>query len=218
MLAMTLIYGAAAAAGFLLWYLWFARRNRQRAAQALRWVEAAFAGHGHIAGLQWLSPSHLKVRLRLAPSLFRDPAVTVRLSPRELPLNWLLAWLRKRPETLTFEADLDASPTYNLEVHNHRWCGRTRKNLSPHAEDWVVEQTGPFVITTRSEWQQDITSMLHALVASRERDFLSVSFQSASPNFRATAPLRAISPGSQPEGEIFDVLRELALGAETSRF
>ena len=60
--------------------------------------------------------------------------------------------------------------------------------------------------------------MMTALVASRDCDFHSVSFRRASPHFSATVPLESISPDSQCEAEIFEVLRELAACASASRF
>jgi hypothetical protein len=81
-----------------------------------------------------------------------------------------------------------------------------------------LEQSGPFVLTTRNEWQREITTMMNALVASRECDCSSVSFRRSSPHFSVTVPLNTIAPESQAQCEIFDVLRELAAGASTARF
>lgn len=209
---------AAGVALVACWYFWFVRFNRQKGAQIIGWIERAFDGHGHNAGVRWITASRFQVRLRLSTSSFRQPSVTVQLFPREMPLNWLIARVRRRQETLTFEADLDGPPSFNLEVHNHRWCGRTRRKFPRSSERWMLERTGPFVITTRTDWQREITNMLNALVASRECDCATVSFRRTSPHFSATVPLETISPDSPSEMNIFDVMRELAAGASASRF
>lgn len=218
MLGLIVIGLVAGATAIGLWYLWFARVNRKQSARILQWVEAVFAGHGHVIGVEWLSASRLQVRLRLASNLFQRAGLMIELRPRELPLHWLLARLRRKPETLTFEADLDCPPVFNLEVHNHRWCGRTRKRIPMDARRALIEHCGPFVLTTRTDWQREITTMMTALVASRDCDFLTVCFRRSSPHFSATVPLESLSPQAQTGPDLFDVLRELAAGASASRF
>jgi hypothetical protein len=202
----------------LIWYLWFSRLNRRKAIRVLGWMERAFEGNGQVAAMEWLSASSFQLRIRLWPNLFRHTSVRVQLHPRETAFGWLISRLRKRKETLTFEADLDFAPGFNLEVHNHRWCGRTRRRLPANCEEWTMERPGPFVITTRNEWQKEITTMMNALVASRDCDCLTVSFSRTSPHFSATVPLESISPEAQSETNIFNVMRELAAGASASRF
>lgn len=215
---MIIVDVAAGAVFITCWYLWFVRYNRRKAAQIVTWIERAFEGHGNVAGVQWLAASRFQVRLRLFTNLFRQSCITVRLYPREMPISWLIALLRRRKQTLTFEAELDCPPSFNLEVNNHRWCGRTRRSLPRSAENWFLERTGPFVITTRTDWQREITNMMNALVASRECDCFTVSFRRSSPHFSATVPLNTISPEAHSETNIFDVMRELAAGASASRF
>ncbi len=201
----------------LLWYAWFHSANRRKSVQVLQRIKTAFAGHAQIVGVRWTASSRFLVKLRVLSTLFQHASVLVQLHPRELPLNWAWARLRKQPETLTFEADLECPPAFNLEVHNHRWCGRTRK--FPRKPGRVaLEHTAPFVITTRNDWQREITTMMTALVASRDCDFLTVHFRRSSPHFSATVPLDSISPEPQSEAQIFDVLRELASCASASRF
>jgi hypothetical protein len=207
-------------AGALLvgaWYWWFARRNRQRAAQLVRWIQGVFAPRGEVSAVQWMTPSRFHVCLRLAPTPFRKAAVTVHLLPREMPIQWLVSRLRDEQETVLFQADLDYPPSFNLEVHNHRWCGRSRR-LPPEPHGWTLEHTPPFILTTRNDWQRDITQMMNGLVASRECDCMTVCFRRTSPHFSATVPLRAISPKSASGSDIFHVLRELASGASAAKF
>src|SRR5512143_363677 len=201
----------------LAWYAWFRRHNRRKSIEVLQRIKTAFAGHAQIVGVRWAGSSRLSVRLRVLSALFQHASVLIEMYPRELPLNWAWARLRRRKETLTFEADLECPPAFNLEVHNHRWCGRTR-NFPRNRGKVAVEHCGPFVLTTRNDWQREITTMMTALVASRDCDFLSVSFRRTSPHFCASVPLNSLSPESECEAEIFDVLRELASCASASRF
>ena len=184
--------------------------------QLLQWVRGAFAGHAQIMGVRWIGASRFHIRMRVASPLFRQSAVLVQLRPREFPLAWAASRLRRQRETLTFEADLDCAPSFNLEVHNHRWCGRSRRELP--ARRLAVEQCGPFVLTTRNDWQREITHMMTALVASRECDFLSVCFRRSSPHFSATVALTSLAPETECENEIFEVLRELAECASATSF
>jgi hypothetical protein len=219
MLAKIIAIDVIAAAVIIVgWYLWFLQVNRRRAARVLKWIERAFEGRGQIAGVQWAGSSTLQVRARVAPNVFRQTKLKIQLLPRQTPFTWLWAWITRRGETFTFEADLDYPPAFNLEVNNHRWCGRTRRRFPRNSEDWVLERTAPFVITTRNDWQREIMNMMNSLVASRECDCMRVSFSRTSPHFSATVPLETISPDSHSETNIFEVMRELAAGASASRF
>ena len=200
------------------WYFWFLHYNRRKAGKILHWIGRTFQGHGHVADMQWVTASRFHVRMELFPTMFRRASVIVQLFPREIPFLWLLRRSRREQETLTFQADLDAPPSFNLEVHNHRWYGRTRRRLPLSPLGWTLEQSGPFILTTRNEWQREITTMMNSLLASRECDCTMVCFRRSSPHFAATVPLETISPQSQTHTEIFDVLRELAAGASTARF
>lgn len=214
MLGTVLIEIAASLAILAAWYLFVQHRNRKRAGEVVHWIKTAFAGHARVLGIHWTTASRFHVRLELPPNLFPRAHITVQFVARELPLNWLLSVLRKQNETLTFEADLDSPPGFNLEVHNQRWHGQTRRRVNP--ERAIYEHCGPFVLTTRSEWQRDITVMMNALVASRDSDFLSVTFRKTSPHLSATVPLNSLAECGG--NDIFSVLRELADCASASRF
>ena len=200
---------AAAAALTVLWYVLFQRLNRRKAIGVLQRLRNAFAGQAQIIGVRWIGASRFSVRLRAPSSGFQQAHVRVELRPREMPIGWAWSWLKRRQETLTFAADLDCPPSFDLEVHNHRWCGRTRK-LPRDMRRLALDHCGPFVLTTRNDWQREITAMMSALVASRDCDFLSVVFSRQSPHFSATVPLYSLAPDSECENQIFDVLRELA--------
>ena len=200
---------------WLGWAAWFRRQNRRRSQRALHWIEVAFQGHGQVAGVRWAGPSSFQVQLRLGQHLFQHASVAVHLLPRESPVQWLRAQLRKQQEVLTFSSDLELPPDFDLQVENHRWCGRTRRRI-PSATTLHTMRTTPFMITTRSEWQHQ-SAMLDALIASRERDFLSVNYRRQSPHFAATLPLESLDPAANGVSEFFDVLRELAGGASASR-
>jgi uncharacterized paraquat-inducible protein A len=207
---------AAGTVLILLWYAWFARVNRRKSAEVLRRIKTAFAGHVQIVGVRWSGASRLLIRLRVLSSLFQHASMMVQLHERQVPAKWLYSRLKNRQETLTFEADLECPPAFNLEVHNQRWCGHTRGTRQQPT--MTMERCGPFVLTTRHDWQRDITTMMTALVASRDCDFLTVSFRRVSPHFSATVPLVSLWRDPQAEAEIFEVLRELASCAQTSHF
>ena len=212
--------GSAVASGLLLlaWYLWCARQHRRSAHEVLQWIDSAIAGHGRIGSVQWLSASRFAVPVRLRMIGFSNAAFMVQLPRREWPLLRLREKLRSDPPTITFSADLDIRPRFNLQVHNHRWCGRTTRRFSENPEHWVFEQTGPYIITSRQDWHQEILNMMGSLVASRDGEFLRLKFQPASPNLLATAPLESISPCAPTRGRMLDVLKELASEASASRF
>ena len=206
-----------AVALFLLWYVFSVRYNRRRAKQILQRLRSAFASQAQIMSVRWQGTARFTVRLRVVSSLFQQATLRVQMHRREIPFLWLWARLRKRQETMTFEADLECPPGFNLEVQNHRWCGRTRR-FPRELRRIALDQCGPFVLTTRNDWQREITAMMSALVASRDCDFLNVTFSRTSPHFSAQAPLYSIAPDSESEAQIFDVLRELASCAQVSKF
>ncbi len=212
-----LIYLAGGVALVLAWYLIFVRYNRARAVQVLRWIEAALGGHGHVTGIRWSTPSRFQVPIRLNTTVFRHPTMVVEITPREIPFRWLMEWLRRQPETLTFEADLDCAPGFNLVVRNHRWWGRTSRRLSSDPDRWVFEQTAPLLLTSRHSQQGNTPAMLNALFRCREKEFLKLLFRCHSPHFSATLPLETVAAAGQGEN-LFDLLLEVASGASTTRF
>lgn len=219
MLARIIVVDMIAGAVFLAaWYCLFSIYNRGKSRKVLGWIELAFRGHGQVADAHWEAGSRFRVQMTLTPAVFRHPALSVQLHPREVAPLWLVSRLRGQQESLTFEADLDCAPCFNLEVHNHRWFGRTRRRLPANCHRWEMEHAGPFVLTTRKEWQREITNMMGALVASRRCDCLTVSIRRGSPHFSVTVPLTTIEPASDAKFDIFDVLRELAAGVTSARF
>lgn len=204
--------------GVLTWYIVFRIVNRRRGTDALEWVERALSFHGEISAVKWLSASRLHVRLRMASSPFRQPALLIQLMPREMPLEWMLNWWRGTKESVTFQANFDCPPGFNLEVQNLRMFARTRRRLRPDPLTWNFEHIGPFVISTRRDWKRDLLNLMDGLVASRACDFSDVSFRNRSPHFTATVPLHSFSPKAQAENDLFEVLGELASGASASKF
>lgn len=207
---------AIAAVGCAIWY-WFAvRYSRRRAGEVARWIEGALAGHGHITGLRWMSASRFQVPLRLAHGLFRRASILVEMRPCQSPLVWLIEKFRGRPETLTFQADLDLAPSFSLHLQNYRWYARSSRRVPKSNKGWAFEQTTPIVISTRSDWQREITSAITTLSQGQSADFISIDFQRRSPHFSATLPLLAIAPGSPTRTFIFDSMRELASNSSSA--
>lgn len=211
------IYVVAGTTVTLLWYLFFRRYNRRQGEQAVKWIRAALGESGQIVAVRWLGPSFLQVSLRLETTLFQHPALMVRLLPRQMPLDWLRHWWRHQPATVTWQADLDTPPCFNLEVCQHRWCGRSEKRLSLEQAQWTYEPVTPLILTSSQNWQREVTATVNAWLSYRPREVLSLGLHPTSPHFSAVIPLECISAEARAGANIFETLRELAAGASASR-
>jgi hypothetical protein len=116
-------------------------------------------------------------------------------------------------ESLTFHADLDLTPTYDLHVRNMRWFARSRKDLNPTSRSWKFAASEPVVLTTRTDWSKDLAATLQSVVCCEDRDQLQLKFQKTSPHFSATMPLESISPDNEDKVKFYDVLHAIADGA-----
>lgn len=208
---------AAGVSAALAWYLFFRRYNRRQGDQVAAWIQAALAGTGQVVAVRWLGPALFQVALRLDTSLFRQPALLVRLVPRQMPLRWLRQWWRGEPATITWQADLDIPPSFDLQVGRHRWSGRSRRSWVPHRTRWTFQPVTPLILTSRRSWQREVTAMMQALLSSGEREVLSLGFRRTSPHFSAVIPLACLSPEGRAGANVFDLLRELAAEASASR-
>jgi hypothetical protein len=199
------------------WYFLFAAYNRRKGAEALQWVQAACAGKGRILDSHWLNSSRLHARIQFPSRSFENAHVTMKFRPRPLPVHWLLSCWRKQKETLTFEADLGGSPSFQMDVVRHRWCAHSRGVNARKRDDreWDIYEPGPVVLTTRTHWKQDPSVELNALMTVRQQDVLRVRFRQESPQFSATVALDALSDPSTAAG-FLTTLRELA-GASMHR-
>jgi hypothetical protein len=206
--------------GGLFWAIWYGlalHHNRRRAIQVLRWIEFALAGQGQATGVCWVARSRFKVPLRLSCGVFQRASMLVHLVPCEMPLGWLLSKLSGERELLVFQADLDVPPAVSLHVHNFRWVASSGKALAKKSSISVAEHSGPFVISTRKDWQKEISCAMSSLAKGGNREFLDISFQRRSPHFSATLPVDAIAPGSPLRSCMFETMRELAVSSSTSR-
>jgi|SRR5581483_2614603 len=203
-----------AVAVLVIWYACFARYNRRRGLNVLRWVQSACEGRGRVTKVCWRGSSRLLAELRFPPHWFERARVTVRLLPRPTPVNWALSHWRKEKETLAFEADLDTAPRFRLEVHNHRWSGHNSKTLS--SRNWTISRPGPIVLTSRTKWGQELTPVINSLMASREKNFVTIRFSPESPHFSAILEIESLTNVAAAQGWL-ETLRELASGASTSR-
>ena len=204
------LYAVVGLAALFVWRFWSDRKMKRRAFEVLGWIDGLICGQGHVTGITWQGSSSFRLPLRLRSNTFRNASLRVKLISGRMPL---LAKLRDVQETLVFEADLDWAPPFSLELQSYRMFARTRKDLSPEAPGWQFEQTTPFILTTRKDWQKEVTSVISSLVSCPERQFLSIVFRRESPHFSATMALDSIAPSSSSRTEIFDSLRELATGA-----
>lgn len=205
-----------ATAVVILWYLLFARYNRRRGALVLQWVEAACATRGRIVESKWLSTCRLQAHFSFATHWFENARITIKLLPRPIPVQWILCLWRRQRETLTFEADLDDSPNFHLEITRHRWLTQKPKEISSPERNWTVSRPGPVVLTTRTEWTHELTPVVNTLMTSRGHNLLTVRFRPDSPNLAATIPLDALSD-EETTASFLSVLRDLAAGSSASR-
>jgi hypothetical protein len=205
-----LIDGAVAVALAVIWYAWFVRYNRARAAHVLQWVQAACLGKGRLADLRWQrSSSRLKATLHLSSRWFEEARLTIRLLPRPLPVQWAMSRWRQQQETLTFEADMGYPPGFHLDIVRHRWSGHSGKKSSKTTRSWTVTRPGPVILTTKEDWPVELTPVVNALAAWRDKDFVGVRFNSTSPHFTATVALENLSD-QKAASALLGLFRELA--------
>jgi len=198
------------------WFLGFSRYNRRKGILVLRWVEAACATRGRVLDTRWLSKSCLQAHVSFAAHWFENARVTVKLLPRPILIQWIVCLWRRQRETVTFEADLDDSPTFHLEISRHRWLTQKPKEISRPTRNWTLSRPGPVVLTTRTEWTHELTPVVNTLMTSRGHNLLTVRFRPDSPHLSATIPLEALSD-EETTAAFLSVLRDLAAGASASR-
>jgi len=199
----------------LLWYVWFVRYNRRRAANVLQWVQAACLGKGRLTNLQWqASSSRLRATLQLSTRWFDDARLTIRLLPRPLPVKWALSRWREQQETLTFEADMGFPPGFHLDIVRHRWSGQTGDKKKTRR--WAVVRPGPVVLTTKEDWPLELPPVVNALATWRDKDFVSVRFNQRSPHFTATVALENLSD-QRSAASLLGLFRELAASSSAKQ-
>jgi hypothetical protein len=212
---LVLIDALAAITSLVLWYFGFSRYNRRRGAKALRRVEAACSGRGRIVEARWFGACQLQARMKFFGKWLESGQVTLRLRPRPIPFQWFLSSFRKEKETLTFETDLDWAPNFDLQVYRHRWVTHKQQSSKVN-KNWSISRPGPVVLTTRTQWTQELTPVVNALMMSRGHNLVSVRFRQESPQLAATIPLDALS-GEQEVATFLNVVHDLATGASASR-
>jgi hypothetical protein len=209
------VAGSVAVLG--LWYVVFSTYNRKKGDAALRWVQEACAGKGRILESHWVGSSRLQARLHFPSRWFENARVTVKFRPRALPIQWLMSCWDHQKETLTFEADLGGSPSFQLEVVRHRWSAHNRGVSRKRDErEWDLYQPGPIILTTRTHWKEDPSAELNALMSARRQEILQVHFRPDSPQFSATVHLDSLADPNAAAGFV-SALREIAAGASAHR-
>jgi hypothetical protein len=208
-----LIDGLVAGAFLVLWYVLMARFNRRKGAAALRVVEAACYGRGKIPEARWVGSNRLQAHLRFATHWVEDAKVTVSLRPRHSPLQWLVSTFRKQKETLTFEANLDCAPGFQLEVFRHQWL--TEKVQVQSKREWMISRPGPIVLTTQAKMGSELTPVVNTLMSTSGHSLMNVRFRSDAPHLTATIPLEAVS-GEESSVAFLNVLRSLAASASST--
>ncbi len=210
------IYLAVGALVVAAWYWLCFRSNRRRAARVLEWIEEAISGYGRVSAVEWTSPSHFVMKLRMSDTCFRSPRISVRLARRESPLYWMVTRMRRADETATFEANLVCRPSFTMQVYNQRWTGRSKPDMVVNGANCITETLGPFVITSRREWQKDILQVMETLTESHACGFTKFTFNKTEPQITATVPLKMLAL-PDPRVNFFDLLKELGTSASTEK-
>lgn len=195
-------------------YWWFWRLNRRRSACILGWITQALHGHGSVGSIQWDNSSRFHVELRLRSSVFRRASLAVRLQPCDL-LGRFLHRARGQQETVTFEAELDVHPSFDLYTQKHHWQARSTRIRHGSLTGWRLGSLDPMVLSTQAECQKQVANLFDVLLAARSSKFLRIAFRRQAPQLVACAPLQTLSP-EEPGTEIFASLRALASSASHS--
>lgn len=185
------------------WHFGWREVNRLRAEKVLASIEQAAAGKALVSPPRWQKASRFEVELHFA-SGFRDSRLSVELTPREMPLSWLLARLRKQQEQVTFRAELEHRPSGSLIIGRHRCCGYTSRDALSSDDCYSL---GSLVITSREDWQSAAT-VVESILAARSRELMQVEFRKKAPHLVVTAPLSSLS--DDDESGLFGFLHELA--------
>ena len=196
-------------------YWWFRRINRLRCERIVGWIERAFRQRGSIGSVHWDSASCFRVELRFYPRIFRHAFLAVRLQPRPMPWGWLVNRMPGGEETVTFEAELDAHPGFNLAVQKHHWRVRTCRLSPTSLAGWQLRSLDAMVLSTQADCQDRRGPMLDTLLAARSSKFSRIAFRRQTAHLVACAPLRLLAPDESGE-EVFAMLEELASSASTS--
>jgi hypothetical protein len=92
-----------------------------------------------------------------------------------------------------------------------RWFARSSKIVPDDA--WAFESTEPVVLTTRLDWQKEITGAMQSLLSCDERENLDLKFQQKSPHFTATLSMTDVDLRQHPSCGIFEVLCSVSASA-----
>lgn len=204
MLVMFLFDAAVAAVVVAGWYLAWREVNRLRGERLMHSIREAVAGRALVSGPIWHKASRFDVELRFA-SGFRESWLSVELTPREMPIQWLLAYVHKQNEQVTFRAELEQRPSSGLIITRHKCCGYTSPKALSSDDCYSL---GSLVITTKEDWQAE-TAIVESILAARSRELTHVEFRKKSPHLLVTAPLRSLTQEDDDCG-LFGLLQELA--------
>lgn len=193
-----------------VWYWHFVRHNRRKALNVMGWIETALAGEGHVLGIRWMTPSQFRTPLRLTTRMFRHAWVQVEMAPIQRPLSWLWGLLRRQPEVIIFQADLNPPPSFSLDVRNFRSFARSNRRVAAGGPEWNFMRTRPFTISAPAHWQKESMAAVTSLAGSGNREYLNISFRPKSPHFSVTLPLETIAPDSPEREFMLETIRELA--------
>jgi len=186
------------------WYLAWREVNRRRAERLIHSIKESVQGRAPVSEPFWHRASRFEVELRFA-SGFRESWLSVQLTPREMPIQWLLARFHKQCEQVVFRAELAHRPSGSLIITRHKCCGYTSRQALSSNDCYSL---GSLVITTREDWQSE-AAIVESILAARSRELIQVEFRKRAPQLRVTAPLCSLIEDDEDSG-LFGFLQELA--------
>jgi len=72
------------------------------------------------------------------------------------------------------------------------------------------------VLTTKDDWPPELTPVINALTAWRDKDFLNVRFNPTPPHFSATVALETLSD-ENTAAQVLGLFRELAMSSSAKQ-
>src|ERR1019366_993498 len=119
---------------------------------------------------------------------------------------------REKPPPL--EAAMGSPRGFHLAVIRNRWSGHSGAKSS--TRPWIVHRPGPVILTTKEDWPVELSPVVNALGAWRDKDFVGVRFNSTSPHFTATVALENLSD-QKSAAALLGLFRELAASSSAKQ-
>ena len=175
-----LIAVIAVAAVFIVWYVVGSIWNRRLARRIANEMRDSLLTLGGTSRVQTFGMTAFRMMTEGANPPFRDVSVVVTLRPREMPINWALAYAQGRRDAAIVEASLRRTPRVGFEIVDPKTrVGRRRARA-------------------KSSWSTtDLAGREYLLSAKNTKEAESVLGQVSGETLRAISALH-VTAGSEP--------------------